>query len=66
MAVGQQPTTITVPLAAQAYPIVLGAGTLESLGDQVVAQGIQPDTRVLLVTNPEVERHYGEIGRAHV
>jgi 3-dehydroquinate synthase len=59
MAVGQQPTTITVPLAAQPYPIVLGAGSLASLAQLLIAQGIRADTRVLLVTNPEVERHYG-------
>ena len=59
MAVGHHPTTITVPLAAQAYPIVLGPGSLASLAELLMAQGIRADTRVLLVTNPEVERHYG-------
>jgi 3-dehydroquinate synthase len=59
MAVGQHPTTITVALAAQAYPIVLGPGSLASLAELLIAQGIRADTRVLLVTNPEVERHYG-------
>jgi len=59
MAVVQHPTTITVPLAAQPYPIVLGAGSLASLAELLMAQGIRADTRVLLVTNPEVERHYG-------
>ena len=59
MAVGQHPTTITVPLAAHAYPIVLGPGSLASLAELLMAQAIRADTRVLLVTNPEVERHYG-------
>jgi 3-dehydroquinate synthase len=59
MAVVQHPTTITVHLAAHAYPIVLGAGSLASLAQLLIAQGIRADTRVLLVTNPEVERHYG-------
>jgi 3-dehydroquinate synthase len=59
MAVGQHPTTITVALAAQAYPIVLGPGSLASLAELLIAQGIRADTRVLLVTNPEVEWHYG-------
>ena len=59
MAVGQHPTTIPVPLAAQAYPIVLGPGTLASLAELLMAQGIRADTKVLVVTNPEVERHYG-------
>jgi 3-dehydroquinate synthase len=59
MAVGQHPTTIMVPLAAQPYPIVLGAGSLASLAELLIAQGIRADTKVLLVTNPEVERHYG-------
>ena len=59
MAVGEQPTTITVPLATEAYPIVLGPGSLASLAELLMAQGIRADTKVLLVTNPEVERHYG-------
>jgi 3-dehydroquinate synthase len=63
MAVVQHPTTITVPLAAQAYPIVLGAGSLASLAELLMAQGIRADTRVLLITNPEVERHYGAPSR---
>jgi len=37
MAVGQHPTTITVPLAAQAYPIVLGPGSLASLAELLMA-----------------------------
>ena len=59
MAVGQHPTTITVPLAAHAYPILLGPGSLANLAELLMAQGIRADNKVLLVTNPEVERHYG-------
>jgi len=59
MAVGQQPKIIAVPLAAQAYPIVLGSGTLAGLGELLVEQGIRADSKVLVVTNPVVDQHYG-------
>ena len=59
MAVGQQPKIIAVPLAAQPYPIVLGSGTLTGLGELLVEQGIRPDSKVLVVTNPVVDQNYG-------
>ena len=59
MAVGQQPKIIAVPLAAQAYPIVLGSGTLAGLGELLVEQGIRADSKVLVVTNPVVDQNYG-------
>jgi len=59
MAVGQQPKIIAVPLAAQAYPIVLGSGTLAGLGELLVEQGIRADSKVLVVTNPVVDQVYG-------
>jgi 3-dehydroquinate synthase len=63
MAVGQQPKTIAVPLAAQAYPIVLGSGTLAGLGELLVKQGIRADSKVLVVTNPVVDQSYGDTCR---
>jgi 3-dehydroquinate synthase len=59
MAVGQHLKIIAVPLATQSYPIVLGAGTLAGLGELLVEQGIRADSKVLVVTNPVVEQHYG-------
>ena len=50
--------TIRVELSANAYPIVIGAGCLAQLGEQIAAQGIKAGTKVLVVTNPVVETHY--------
>ena len=51
--------TIPVELSANPYPIVIGPGALEALGSQVQAQGIKTGTKVLVVTNPVVNAHYG-------
>jgi len=51
--------TITVSLAAQPYPIVIGAGSLASLGERLLEQKQTAGSRVLVVTNPVVEQHYG-------
>ncbi len=51
--------TIPVDLAADPYPIVIGAGSLRQLGQQVIARGIKAGTKALLVTNPVVHDHYG-------
>ncbi|MFN5117793.1 MAG: 3-dehydroquinate synthase [Cyanobacteriota bacterium] len=51
--------TIRVELSANPYPIVIGAGCLAQLGEQIAAQGIKAGTKVLVVTNPVVETHYG-------
>ena len=51
--------TIGVDLCANPYPIVIGEGALEQLGAQVLAQGIKAGTKVLVVTNPVVNEHYG-------
>jgi 3-dehydroquinate synthase len=58
----QAPTalrTIDVALAANPYPVVIGAGALADLGSQVAARGFKPGTKVLVVTNPVVHDHYG-------
>ena len=46
--------TIRVELSANPYPIVIGAGSLQGLGEQIAAQGIKAGTKVLVVTNPVV------------
>jgi 3-dehydroquinate synthase len=60
MGVGLQPKTITVPLTDQAYPILIGADTLQGIGEQVLGRGFNSGCKVLVVTNPEVDRHYGD------
>jgi 3-dehydroquinate synthase len=51
--------TIEVALAANPYPVVIGAGGLSGLGEQVAARGFRAGTKVLVVTNPVVQQHYG-------
>ncbi|MCX5947861.1 MAG: 3-dehydroquinate synthase [Cyanobacteria bacterium] len=51
--------TIPVELERQPYPIVIGNGALDQLGQQLQLQGFKAGTRVLVVTNPEVQAHYG-------
>ena len=51
--------TITVALTENPYPVVIGAGALADLGSQVAARGFKPGTKVLVVTNPVVNDHYG-------
>ncbi len=51
--------TIRVELSANPYPIVIGAGSLDRLGEQVRARGFKPGTKVLVVTNPAVHGPYG-------
>ena len=53
--------TIRVELSANPYPVVIGAGTLGQLGEQILAQGIKAGTKVLVVTNPVVQEHYGTV-----
>jgi len=53
------PQTFHVELRANPYPIVIGEGALGQLGRQVAAQGLKPGTKVLVVSNPEVNAHYG-------
>ena len=51
--------TIRVELSAHPYPILIGTGGLAQLGDQLRAQGFRAGTKVLVVTNPVVQQHYG-------
>jgi 3-dehydroquinate synthase len=51
--------TIDVALAANPYPVVIGSGALAGLGERVMARGFKAGTKVLVVTNPVVQQHYG-------
>ncbi|MBM5800354.1 MAG: 3-dehydroquinate synthase [Cyanobacteria bacterium K_DeepCast_35m_m2_023] len=51
--------TIEVALAQNPYPVAIGSGALESLGEQIGARGFRPGAKVLVVTNPVVAEHYG-------
>jgi 3-dehydroquinate synthase len=53
--------TIRVELSANPYPVVIGAGALGQLGEQILAQGIKAGTKVLVVSNPVVQEHYGTL-----
>ena len=51
--------TIRVELSANPYPVVIGSGSLGQLGAQIFDQGLKAGTKVLIVTNPVVQEHYG-------
>ena len=51
--------TIEVALSANPYPVVIGHGALPDLGEQIRNRGIKAGTKVLVVTNPVVNEHYG-------
>ena len=55
----QDHRTITVSLAADPYPILIGEGLLSDLGSFLIERGFQSGTRVLVVTNPEVQGFHG-------
>jgi len=57
--VPQDCRTITVSLAAEPYPILIGEGLLDHLGSCLLERGFPSGTRVLVVTNPEVEGFHG-------
>ncbi|WP_457766834.1 3-dehydroquinate synthase [Cyanobium sp. ULC065] len=51
--------TIEVALASNPYTVRIGEGALEALGGLLEERGFTAGTQVLLVTNPEVDHHYG-------
>jgi 3-dehydroquinate synthase len=51
--------SITVALPTNPYPVVIGAGALGGLGEQIRQRDFPSGTKVLIVTNPVVEAHYG-------
>ena len=48
---------LTVPLGERSYPIIIGSGNLQTLGEELAAAGFSP--RVALVTNTTVSALYG-------
>lgn len=56
--------TIRVDLSANPYPVLIGGGSLPQLGPLILRQGIRPGTKVLVVTNPVVQEHYGATAQA--
>jgi 3-dehydroquinate synthase len=56
--------TITVALAENPYPVVIGEGGLAQLGALVSERGFKAGTKVLVVTNPVVHDHYGAVALA--
>lgn len=52
--------SIRVELSSNPYPILIGEGGLRQLGERLLEQGIKAGTKVLVVTNPVVQQHYGE------
>jgi 3-dehydroquinate synthase len=50
---------IEVALSVNPYPVVIGEGCLELLGERIAERGFRGGTKVLLVSNPVVEQHYG-------
>jgi 3-dehydroquinate synthase len=51
--------TISVDLGQSSYPIVIGDGSLASLGGRIRELGFREGSRVLVVANPVVNGHYG-------
>jgi 3-dehydroquinate synthase len=51
--------TISVALSANPYPVVIGQGGLNQLGELIRERGFKAGTKVLVVTNPVVAEHYG-------
>jgi 3-dehydroquinate synthase len=51
--------TIEVALSTNPYPVIIGHGALAQLGHLIAAQGFKSGTKVLVVTNPVVNEHYG-------
>jgi 3-dehydroquinate synthase len=64
MTISAPSRTIRVELAEKAYTIVIGDGALASLGERLLGLGFRPGTRVLVVSNPVVQEHYGAVALA--
>ena len=64
MTISAPSRTIRVELAEKAYPVVIGEGSLASLGDRLRDLGFSPGSRVLVVSNPVVQEHYGAVALA--
>ena len=56
---GTSSRTIGVELSTNPYRVVIGEGGLAQLGERLRELGIKAGTKVLVVTNPVVNEHYG-------
>jgi 3-dehydroquinate synthase len=56
--------TIEVALSANPYPVVIGEGGLDQLGEMVRERGFKAGTKVLVVSNPLVAENFGAAGLA--
>jgi len=54
-------STIPVALGEKAYPVVIGEGSLASLGERIRGLGFREGSRVLVVSNPAVNNPYGGV-----
>ena len=55
MTISAPSRTIRVDLAEKGYPVVIGEGSLASLGDRLLELGFRRGCRVLVVSNPVVQ-----------
>ncbi len=51
--------TLTVPLGERSYPIIIGAGVIESLGSEL--QQINFPKKIAIISNPTVDALYGDV-----
>ncbi len=52
---------IEVPLVNNPYQVVIGEGCLAEAGEELITLGVKKKTKVLIVTNPDIALHYGEL-----
>ena len=53
--------TIAVELSQNPYPIAIGSGSLSQIGALLRGQGVSEGTKALIITNPVVQEHYGNV-----
>ncbi len=52
---------INVSLPRRSYQIVIGGKGLQGLGEEVLKAGFHVGTKILIVTNAEIAKHYGKM-----
>ena len=52
---------ISIELKHHPYEVVIGGQGIKSIGDELNKLGVREAVKVLVVTNPDVHRPYGEI-----
>ena len=55
---------ITVKLPQNSYQITIGPGSLDQIGDRIAKLNL--GRKVLLISNPEIFRHYGKTAIASI